>query len=98
MLGRVSSLGFLLIVLSLLLLAGSAAAQPVAQSVSPRCQAAMDRAAGNYSRCLLRADADYARHDNLTKLKRRAARGILTAVPTGSSGATRRANAPRATW
>ena len=50
---RIESFGSCLIVLTLLLFAGSAAAQ----DVSPRCEAAMDRAAGHYSKCLLSADA-----------------------------------------
>ena len=49
MLSRIQSLGSCLIVLTLLLFAGSAGAQ----DVSPRCEAAMDRAAGHYSKCLL---------------------------------------------
>ena len=43
-------------------------------NVSPRCEAAMDRAAGHYSQCLLLADAHYARHGNPTKLANRQAR------------------------
>ena len=70
MLCRVSYLGSLFVVLSLMLFAGSAAGQ----GVSPRCEAAMDRAAGEYSRCLLGADADSARHENLRKRERRQAR------------------------
>ena len=70
MLSRTQSLGCCLIVLTLLLFAGSAAAQ----DVSPRCEAAMDRAAGHYSKCLLSADAHYARHDNATKLENRQTR------------------------
>ena len=70
MLSRIQSLGSCLIVLTLLLFAGSAAAQ----DVSPRCEAAMDRAAGHYSQCLLSADASYARHGNATKLENRQAR------------------------
>ena len=70
MLSRIQSLGSCLIVLTLLLFAGSAAAQ----DVSPRCEAAMDRAAGHYSKCLLSADAHYARHDNATKLENRQTR------------------------
>ena len=34
----------------------------------------MDRAAGHYSQCLLRADAHYARKGNTTKLENRQAR------------------------
>ena len=34
----------------------------------------MDRAAGHYSKCLLSADASYARHENLSKLENRQAR------------------------
>ena len=67
---RIQSLGSCLIVLTLLLFAGSASAQ----DVSPRCEAAMDRAAGHYSQCLLSADASYARHENATKLENRQAR------------------------
>ena len=70
MLSRIQSLGSCLIVLALLLFAGSAAAQ----DVSPRCEAAMDRAAGHYSKCLLSADASYARHENATKLENRQTR------------------------
>ena len=70
MLSRIHSLGSCLVVLTLLLFAGSAGAQ----DVSARCEAAMDRAAGDYSRCLLRADAHYARHENATKLENRQAR------------------------
>ena len=67
---RILSIGSCLIVLTLLLFAGSAAAQ----DVSPRCEAAMDRAAGHYSKCLLSADASYARHENATKLANRQTR------------------------
>ena len=67
---RIQSLGSCLIVLTLLLFAGSAAAQ----DVSPRCEAAMDRAAGHYSKCLLSADASFARHENATKLANRQTR------------------------
>ena len=70
MLSRIQALGPCLIVLTLLLFAGSAAAQ----DVSPRCEAAMDRAAGHYSKCLLSADASHARHKNATKLANRQAR------------------------
>jgi hypothetical protein len=70
MLSRIQSLGSCLIVLALLLFAGSAAAQ----DVSPRCEAAMDRAAGHYSKCLLSADASFARHENATKLENRQTR------------------------
>ena len=70
MLSRIQSFGSCLIVLTLLLFAGSAAAQ----DVSPRCEAAMDRAAGHYSQCLLSADASFARHGNPTKLENRQAR------------------------
>ena len=70
MLSRIQALGPCLIVLTLLLFAGSAAAQ----DVSPRCEAAMDRAAGHYSKCLLSADASNARHKNPTKLANRQTR------------------------
>ena len=67
---RIQSLGSCLIVLTLLLFAGSAGAQ----DVSPRCEAAMDRAAVHYSKCLLSADASYARHEDATKLANRQTR------------------------
>jgi hypothetical protein len=70
MLSRIQLLGFSLIILTLLLFAGSTAAQ----DLSPHCEAAMDRAAGDYSQCLLRADASYARHENASKLENRQAR------------------------
>ena len=70
MLSRIQSLGSCLIVLTLLLFAGSAGAQ----EVSSRCEAAMDRAAGHYGKCLLSADASNARHKNPTKLANRQTR------------------------
>jgi len=70
MLSRIQLFGSCLIVVTLLLFAGSAAAQ----DVSPRCEAAIDRAAGHYSKCLLSADASYARHENLSKLENHQAR------------------------
>jgi len=77
---RIESLVSCLIVLTLLLFAGSAAAQRVlipgsagARDVSPRCAAAIDRAAADYSRCLLRAEAEHARDENARKLERRQA-------------------------
>ena len=70
MLSRIQSLGCCLIVFTLLLFAGSAGAV----DVSPRCEAAMDRAAGHYSKCLLSADASFARHGNPTKHQNRQAR------------------------
>ena len=60
----------LIILLGLLLIPSAASAQ----DVSPRCEAAMDRAAGHYSQCLLSADASYARHGNATKLENRQTR------------------------
>jgi hypothetical protein len=60
----------LIILLGLLLIPSAASAQ----DVSPRCEAAMDRAAGHYSKCLLSADASYARHENATKFANRQAR------------------------
>ena len=70
MLSRIQSLGSCFIVLAVLLFAGSASAQ----DVSPRCEAAIDRAAGHYSQCLLSADASYARHENASKLANRQTR------------------------
>ena len=70
MISRIAFPGSWLIALTLLLFASSA----VAQEVSPRCEAAMDRAAGDYSRCLLRAEAQHTRDENTRKLERRQAR------------------------
>ena len=70
MFSRIHSLASCLIILVVLLFAGSAGAQ----DVSLRCEAAIDRAAGHYSQCLLSADASYARHGNPTKLENRQAR------------------------
>ncbi|MCX8214655.1 MAG: hypothetical protein OTJ97_09190, partial [SAR202 cluster bacterium] len=70
MLSRIQCLGSCLIVLTLLLFADSAGAQ----DVSPRCGTAMGRAAGHYSKCLVIAAADYARHENAAKLQNRLAR------------------------
>ena len=67
---RIQCLGSCLIVFTLLLFAGSAAAE----DVSPRCEAAMDRAVGHYSQCLLSVAASNARHENATKLANRQAR------------------------
>ena len=77
MLSRIQPLGSFLIVFTLLLFAGSAGAQ----DVSPRCEAAMDRAAGHYSKCLLSADASYARHENATKLEHRQAAPMRARQP-----------------
>ena len=46
---------------------------PSGESISPGCQVAMDTAAGNYSRCLLRAEAGYAVHENQSTLEKRQA-------------------------
>ncbi len=70
MASRIQSLGSWFIVLTLLLFAGSAAAQ----DISPRCEAAVDRAAGHYSKCLFLADARHARHGNAAKHEKRRAR------------------------
>ena len=60
MLSRILSVSAGFIVLALLLFAGSAGAQ----DVSPRCEAAMDSAAGHYSQCFLQASAKYAKKEN----------------------------------
>ncbi|MEE3329185.1 MAG: hypothetical protein VX252_17760 [Myxococcota bacterium] len=57
---------FLLIFFSALLLMASPAfsaggSAPSGEGVSPRCEAAIDKAAGNYSRCLLQAEARFAK-------------------------------------
>ena len=54
---------------SALLLSGSPALSrggsgPSGGGVSPRCEAAVDNAAGNYSQCLLKASAKYAQKEN----------------------------------
>ena len=67
---RIQSLGCCLIVLTLLLFAGSAGAQ----DVSARCGAAMGRVAGKYSQCLVTAVSRYALHENAAKLRKRLAR------------------------
>ena len=72
MISRIQLSGSCLITLTLLLFAGSA----VAQDISPRCEAAVDRAVGDYSRCLLLADAHFARRGNVTTLEDRKARCV----------------------
>ena len=59
-------LSFLVLLFSALLLLASPAfsaggSTPSDEGVSPRCEAAIDKAAGNYSRCLLKASAKYAK-------------------------------------
>ena len=70
MLSRIQSLGCCLIVFTLLLFAGSAAAQ----DVSARCGAAMGGVAGKYSQCLVTAVSRYALHESAAKLRKRLAR------------------------
>ena len=59
------SLGSCLVTLTLLFFAGSAAAE----DVSSGCEAAIDRAAGNYSRCLLSAQSRNARRPDASRLE-----------------------------
>ena len=66
-----------------------------AQDVSARCEAAMDRAAGHYSKCLLSADASYARHENLSKLENRQTR-CETRFERRTSRAVRRIGSSKA--
>ena len=59
-------LSFLVLLFSALLLLASPAfsaegSAPSGEGVSPRCEAAIDKAAGNYSRCLLKATAMYGK-------------------------------------
>jgi len=61
-----ASLSFLVLFFSALLLSASPAfsaggSAPSEEGVSPHCEAAIDKAAGNYSRCLLKASAKYAK-------------------------------------
>ncbi len=42
----------------------------IATDISPRCAAAVDRAAGRYSDCLLRAEAHFVRRGNSTRVER----------------------------
>ena len=62
-------LSFLTLSLSTLLLSASPAlakegSAPGGEGVSPRCEAAIDKAAGRYSQCLLKARAKYAKKEN----------------------------------
>ena len=71
-------LSFLVLLFSALLLLASPAfsaegSAPSGEGVSPRCEAAIDKAAGRYSQCLLKASAKYAKKKNQSA----AARGIL---------------------
>ena len=59
-------LSFLVLLFSALLLLASPAfsaegSAPSGEGVSPRCEAAIDKASGNYSRCLLKATAMYGK-------------------------------------
>ncbi len=62
----------ILLILALLLSAMPALAKegnaPGGEGVSPRCEAAIDKAAGRYSRCLLKASAKYAKQENDAQL------------------------------
>ena len=66
MLFRIQTLSSCLITLTVCLWAGLAGAGDVAS----KCEAAMDRAAGRYSKCLLGADARNAKKENASKLAR----------------------------
>ena len=62
-------LSFLVLLFSALLLLASPAfsaggSAPTDEGVSPRCEAAIDKAAGRYSQCLLKASAKYAKKKN----------------------------------
>jgi len=65
MIARIRLLSSLLLALTFLFFAGSGAAQ----DVSPRCEAAIDRAAGTYSRCLLGAQTRNALSSNASRLE-----------------------------
>ena len=41
---------------------------PSGEGVSPRCEAAIDKAAGRYSQCLLKASAKFAKKGNEDRL------------------------------
>ena len=62
---RIRPVGSCLLVLMILLFAGTAASE----YVSPRCVTAMDRVARHYSKCLVLANNSYARHGNPMKLE-----------------------------
>ena len=61
-------LSFLVLLFLALLLASPAfsagGSAPTDEGVSPRCEAAIDKAAGRYSQCLLKASAKYAKKKN----------------------------------
>ncbi|MCH2186866.1 hypothetical protein MK280_13445 [Myxococcota bacterium] len=64
---------FLALLFSALLLMASPAfsaggSAPSTQSVSPRCEAAIDKAAGGYSQCLLKASAKFAKKGDEDRL------------------------------
>ena len=62
---RFSLLVFLFLLLSLTSPAFSAGGNaPSGEGVSPRCEAAIDKAAANFSQCLLKASAKYAKKQN----------------------------------
>jgi len=66
-------LSFLILLLLALLISASPAlakeeSAPGGEGVSPRCEAAIDKAAGRYSRCLLKASAKYAKNENDSQL------------------------------
>lgn len=67
MVARTQLLSSLPLMLALLFFAGSGAAQ----DVSPRCEATIDWAAGNYSRCLLAAKSHNALRPDASRLERR---------------------------
>jgi len=48
--------------------------KPNEHGVSARCESALDRAAGDYGRCLLRADASYARNKDTNQKEKSYAR------------------------
>jgi len=66
-------LSFFILFFSALLLSASPAfsaggSAPSGEGVSPRCEAAIDKAAGYYSKCLLKASAKYAKKGNEDRL------------------------------
>ena len=65
---RIAVVAGVVMAMGALFWAGAAAAS----DVSPRCASAVDKAAGHYSRCLLNAEAKFARNGDETRLEDRA--------------------------
>ncbi len=72
-------LSFLVLLSALLVLASPAfsagSSAPSGEGVSPRCEAAIDKAAGRYSQCLLKASANFAK-ESMARQHGRLGRGL----------------------